>query len=95
MLHKINSKPVEAILCMKSYFVGVYGGATALPTVLADKCDGSTCSTLTTDVTAVKSCLTDPTAADCTGCYNRLCIMNVLADGIREWNMYVIYVTVI
>ena len=46
---------------------GVYGGPSALPTVVAGKCDGSTCSTLTTDVTAVKSCLTDPTASDCTG----------------------------
>ena len=38
--------------------------------VLSGKCPTSTCTTLTTDMTAVKSCLTDPTAAGCTGTYS-------------------------
>ena len=43
---------------------GTYSGAATLPSVLAGKCDD--CST-SADLTAIKSCFTDPTAADCTG----------------------------
>ena len=31
------------------------------------KCDGSVCTSLTTDVSPLKSCMTDPSSADCTG----------------------------
>ena len=34
---------------------------------LAAKCDSGTCTSLQTDLTPLKSCLTDPTATDCTG----------------------------
>lgn len=60
---------------MLSYiFQGTYGAATALPAVLAGKCSGTTCTTLNTDVTSIKSCFTDPTAAACTGSYNHILI---------------------
>ena len=54
-----------------SNYLGTYGGTATLPTVLAGKCDGATCTTLNTDMTAVKSCLTNPTASSCTGAYQR------------------------
>ena len=34
------------------------------------KCDGSTCTTLTSDMTTVKACLTDPTASGCSTTYS-------------------------
>ena len=40
-----------------------------MPKVVAAKCDGSTCTSLTTDVTALKSCMNDPTATACTTAY--------------------------
>ena len=46
---------------------GTYGGTTALPAVIAGKCDGTTCTTLNSEVTIIKSCLTNPAAAVCTG----------------------------
>ena len=48
---------------------GTYSGSTSLPTVLAGKCDGTTCTTLTTDVTALKACMSTPTNAACTATY--------------------------
>jgi len=50
---------------------GTYSGTTALPAVIAGKCDSTTCTTLNSEVTIIKSCLTDPKAAACTGS-NRL-----------------------
>ena len=35
--------------------------------MLAAKCDSSTCSALQADLTPLQSCLSDPTATDCTG----------------------------
>lgn len=46
---------------------GTYGASTSLPSVLAGKCNGATCTTLTGEMTTVKSCLTNPAAAACTG----------------------------
>ena len=43
-----------------------------IPTALAAKCESDICTTLTTETTAVKSCLTDPTATACTGTYSWL-----------------------
>merc|ERR1712203_390955 len=37
---------------------------------MAAKCDGTTCTTLTTDLNVVKECFKDPTAAACTGTYS-------------------------
>ena len=54
-----------------SNYLGTYGGTTTLPTVLAGKCDGATCTTLNTDMTAVKSCFANPTDSSCTGTYQR------------------------
>ena len=53
------------------HFSGTYGGTTALPAVIAGKCDSTTCTTLNSEVAIIKSCLTDPKAAACTG-LNRL-----------------------
>ena len=44
-----------------------YGGSSTLPSVLSSKCDGSTCSVVTSDVDVVKSCLNDPLSAGCKG----------------------------
>ena len=50
------------------FISATYGTATNLPMVLAGKCDGSTCTTLTTDLDVVKACFADPTdAAKCRG----------------------------
>ena len=50
------------------FISATYGTATNLPLVLAGKCDGSTCTTLTTDLDVVKACFADPTdAANCRG----------------------------
>ena len=49
---------------------GTYGSAASLPTVLAGKCEGSTCSALTTinaDILTIKKCFDNPSASDCTG----------------------------
>ena len=35
---------------------GTYGGSSALPTVLASKCDSTTCDTITSDLDVVKEC---------------------------------------
>ena len=49
-------------------FSATYSGPSTLPLVLADKCDGSTCSTITSDLDVVKACFTDPTdATNCRG----------------------------
>ena len=49
------------------FLLVTYGTASSLPMVLAGKCDGSTCTTLTTDLDVVKTCFTDPTDANCRG----------------------------
>ena len=38
--------------------------------ILAAKCDSTTCTALQTSLTPLQSCLTDPTAAACTGKVN-------------------------
>ena len=43
-----------------------YGGPAALPAVVAGKCDSADCVT-PSDITAIKSCFTDPADASCTG----------------------------
>ena len=42
-----------------------YGGPAALPAVVAGKCDSADCVT-PTDITAIKSCFTDPSTNECT-----------------------------
>ena len=49
------------------YYLATYGGPSTLPSVLSGKCDSTSCSTLTSDLATVKSCLTDPTASACSG----------------------------
>ena len=49
---------------------GTYGSAATLPSVLAGKCEGSTCSALTTinaDILTIKKCFDNPSASECTG----------------------------
>ena len=64
----------------------IFNFSSNLPTILAAKCDGTTCTTLTTDLDVVKECFKgkknylsyqyvkhffpDPTAAACTGTYS-------------------------
>ena len=45
-------RTIQASTC-----TGTYGGSTALPSVLAVKCDSTTCATLTSDLDVVKECL--------------------------------------
>ena len=50
------------------FILATYGGPSTLPLVLADKCDDSTCSTITSDLDVVKACFNDPTdASSCRG----------------------------
>ena len=45
--------------------IDTYGGPAALPAVVAGKCDSADCVT-PTDITAIKSCFTDPSTNECT-----------------------------
>merc|ERR1719282_2027715 len=55
----------------------VYSSASSLPSVLAAKCDQTTCTSLSNDLTALTSsttalqeCMTDPTSTGCTNSYS-------------------------
>ena len=76
-----------------------YGAATTLPKVhnfhlsflqyylfqvLLAKCDETTCTTLTTDVTALKGCMTSPTDPSCTGTYSDATTLNKLVDTMHK-----------
>lgn len=58
--------------CRLVHCSGAYSSTTSLPSVLAGKCAGTTCTTLTTEMATVKSCLSNPSAAACTGQINSL-----------------------
>jgi len=47
----------------------VYSSASSLPSVLAAKCDQTTCTSLSNDLTAISSCMTDPSSSTCTSSY--------------------------
>ena len=50
-------------------YLGTYGGTSSLPTVLAGKCDGATCTafaTINQDILIIKKCFNNPSALDCT-----------------------------
>ena len=59
---------------MNIFLLATYGTAGTLPLVLAGKCDGSTCTTLTTDLDVVKACFADPT--DATNCRGMLILFS-------------------
>ena len=48
------------------------------------KCDETTCTTLTTDVTALKGCMTDPSASSCTDTYGVATNLNTLVDAMSK-----------
>ena len=48
------------------------------------KCDETTCTTLTTDVDALKGCMTDPSASSCTDTYGVATNLNTLVDAMSK-----------
>ena len=59
-------------------WLGTYSASTSIPSVLAAKCDSTTCTATTTDVTTLKNCFTNPSAAACTGI---LLMVNIFSQG--------------
>ena len=59
-----KSRDLNILNCLETY-----SDIKALPAIIDGKCDSSTCSTLTTEMSAVKSCLNDPTSTACKGIY--------------------------
>ena len=57
---------MKLFLIFKNIFSATYGTSATLPMVLAGKCEDSTCSTLTSDLGVVESCMTDFTDNTCT-----------------------------
>ena len=47
--------------------LGTYSASTSIPSVLAAKCDSTTCTATATDVTTLKNCFTNPSSSACTG----------------------------
>jgi len=68
----LDLEPIKACMAdpTASSCTGTYGGSTALPSVLASKCDSTTCDSLTSDLGVVKECLKDPSATACTSTYS-------------------------
>ena len=55
---------IQISILIFTFLLATYGGPSTLPLVLADKCDGATCSTITSDLDVVKACFSDPTDAN-------------------------------